>query len=224
MRVKTLVATAGIAALVALAGCGTSDPTSSTTASASATQSVTPGSEVNLDKLKTELTKGMESIKTVHVLVNVGGSTVQNIEGDVDQTDPDNVKSAMKTESGGVTTEVVTVGGVTYASADGGNTWQKTTSTTATQPLSDVEQYLSNVTKAVFTGTAMVNGSEARAYTLTMTMPSSTSPVDYKVWVDDEGRLVRSVLEMDVQGSQVSYNTTLSKFNEPVTITVPTNA
>ena len=36
---------------------------------------------------------------------------------------------------------------------------------------------VSNVTKAVFTGTAMVNGSEARAYTLTMTMPSSTSPV-----------------------------------------------
>lgn len=224
MRISTLIAASGLALLVTLTGCGTADSPGSETPPAGGstpTQTASPGEQVDLDGLKKQLTEGTASITTAHVYLKVSGSTGQTVEGDIDQTDPDNIKMSFTTNSSGATVKTIVVDKNTYVSTDGGATWQRSTESAPIRPLQQQEEYLSHVKEAVFQGTEDVEGVRARAYKLTLQLPSSPTPTEYEIWVDDDHRIIRALIEMDVSGSAVTYDTGLSDFGEPVTIEAP---
>lgn len=109
--------------------------------------------------------------------------------------------------------------------------------TQAMNPTAQLETMKSAVRQVTFVGEEDVDGVETRHYKasidtagLTPTpsgaagSPSSMSlpsQMPYDIWLDEENRTRKFTMEMAIQGMTVTYDGTLDKFGEPVSIAAP---
>lgn len=223
MKPVTLLVASAVAAVLSLTGCGTDSASSeSPAAEESTTQAATPGTEVDADELAAHLSEGVHSYDTFHTEVTIRSSSDSiEFEGDVDISDPDNIKMSSVGTANGGTQHIVIVDGTQYVSMDDGQTWTESPATEDAVPFEEMNDYLDNVTKAVYDGTEEVNGTQASIYSLTIDVGDSSGPAEYKAWVDDQYRIVKYVIE---DGADGAVEGIVSAFNEPVDITVPENA
>ena len=245
---KIALAALPIAALLALGGCTSAAPApadggasggsgaNSAPAPAPAPKKnlPAPGSEVDKDAFADQLIEAVKSVKTATTSSETAGtiagkafSTTTKTVSDL--SDPAHVKSATESDSDGVKSQMVFDGSMMYIN-DGSGWTKRDISKPATGPgipipivnPGDISKaysfYKESVTKVVYVGEATVDGVAASEYTVTMTI--GNSEMTTQLSVDAQHRPVQTVLEME--GSKST--TKLGKFNEPVKITIPTDA
>lgn len=106
--------------------------------------------------------------------------------------------------------------------------------TQAMNPTAQLEQMKSSMKQVTYVGEEDVNGTKTRHYkavidsagispSMTATASSMSPPKEmpYDIWLDDQNRTRKFTMEMAVSGMTITYNGTLDKFGEPVTVTAP---
>lgn len=222
---------------LALAACSsdTVEPTPAPSATSAPTEA--PGEmfevgEVSFEDFEERVVPPNQAIKTLHVKATgevSSGETSQDIisEGDVDQTDPNNVKFRMEA-TGDVEYTVVQVDGRQYYKEEG-KPWTEapmdvfpiTTSTSLFQELGAIED---SVTKVEYLGLEdgahkfsldvnvdLVMGAEEGVFGDTVML----------VWLNDDYELVKLDSTITVNGVTSAIVSEQSALNEPVVIEAP---
>lgn len=245
---KIALAALPIAALVALAGCTSAAPAPAPAGGGAASGGASsapapapapkkdlpaPGSEVDKDAYGDKMIAAVKGVKTVTSTSESSGTIAGKAFSSKattvsDLSDPAHVKSATESESDGKKMQTVFDGPILYM--NDGSGWTKRDTS---QPKSggiqfpvsnpgDLEKmytkYKESLQKVVYVGESTVDGVAASQYKVTMTVGSSDTTAD--VYLDAQNRPVQTVIEMGDGKS----TTKLGKFNEPVKITIPTDA
>lgn len=227
---------------LALAACSSDTVEPTPTPGATSAPTEAPGEmfevgEVSFEDFEERVVPPNQAIKTLHVKSTgkvSSGDTSQDIvsEGDVDQTDPDNIKFYIEA-TGDVKYTVVQVDGEQYykegekawvqapVGQDGESTFPVTTSTSFFKELGAIED---SVTKIEYLGldegahkfsldvnVDLVMGAEEGVFGDTVML----------VWLNDDYELVKIDSTIEVNGVTSAIVSEQSALNEPVNIEVP---
>lgn len=189
------------------------------------------------DEFIAAMTKGIENLTTANITMemSVAGAGAMSSTGQVDYTQ-DPPASSMTMTVSGMEMKSLTVGGKTYMNmgAASQNMWAEIDPATAgvdassTDPLAALKLMGDAVTEATLVGSEDVDGVQADHWTVTLDMSAmgaaaagATGLVTQDVWLDGEGRPVKTVAVIEVAGQSSSTTTTMSDFGTPVTIEAP---
>lgn len=226
-----------------------SSPSSSTTtesASPSATESASESESATADggddataQFLDAYAKGLENLTTASIVATSSIGGMESVsEGVVDYTTTP-PSSQMTVNLGGQSVEMVMIDGAIYMNMGEmtGGMWTQMDEATAeasganADPLAQMRMFQDAITGAELVGQEDVNGAQADHWKLTVDSAAIAGDaagaaalpdtIAYDVWLDGEGRFVKSLVEMDVAGQATSTETTMSGFGEPVTITAP---
>ncbi|TGO05498.1 LppX_LprAFG lipoprotein [Serinibacter arcticus] len=183
--------------------------------------------------------QGLENLTTATIAVtsSIGGmETVSDGVVDYTTTPP---SSQMALNLGGQSVEMVMVDGAIYMNMGEmtGGMWTQMDEATAeasganADPLAQMRMFQDAITGAELVGQEDVNGAQADHWKLTVDSAAIAGDaagaaalpdiIAYDVWLDGEGRFVKSLVAMEVAGQSTSTETIMSGFGEPVTITAP---
>ena len=137
----------------------------------------------------------------------------------------------------GMEVKVIVIDGTTYTNmgAASGDMWTVTDPATsgldasATDPAAQLRLLEQAVTSATLVGTEDVNGVSAEHWTVVldptlMGMAAAEgvpAEITQEVWLDSEGRTVKSTMDMEVAGTATTTTTTMGDFGAPVSIAAP---
>ena len=211
----------------------------SATESESATEDATADSGDATAQFLDAYAKGLESLTTASIVATSSIGGMESVsEGVVDYTTTP-PSSQMTVNLGGQSVEMVMIDGAIYMNMGEmtGGMWTQMDEATAeasganADPLAQMRMFQDAITGAELVGQEDVNGAQADHWKLTVDSAaiagdaagaaSLPDTIAYDVWLDGEGRFVKSLVEMDVAGQSTSTETTMSAFGEPVTITAP---
>lgn len=226
-----------------------SPTTAQADASGASLDSATPGQEVDKDALAARMAEGVKTVKSMHMesvtTGQVGGNPVDvTLRGDVDTSDPDSTRGSL-TMSGAIEMEAVVDGADYYLKLPMlGPDWFKASADDLGQAGSGVpnpadqtrqqREVAAAASKAVYNGEETIDGVATKHYTLTVprdkafsgqnatASPGKATEIPVEVYLDAQGVLRRMIVVVDEPA--VTVTTDMSRFNEPVTITVPTDA
>lgn len=150
-------------------------------------------------------------------------------------TDPTSMAQTM--DMMGITVEMRMVDGVTYMNM-GDLTQGKWVTGSAEEfglddsvsgdPLAQMKDFGNALVNVVEVGQEDLDGVSTTRYVLTLDTSKLSGAdaglpdtLDYDIWLDGEGRPVQMVVTMDVEGTSFVATTTMSAFNEPVTVEAP---
>ena len=225
----------------------------SATSETSAQQSsASTAGQTDTQRVLAEAYTKTENVKTAKMSITVdtttGGNTSHTTMSGVVQFDP--MASDMTTQQAGVSVEVRTINKTVYIAKPNGK-WQKIdlsniapsaspSAQTQSSPAQALQQLQSVSNDAVSTGTTTINGVQVTGYKATVDMqklaakantPAAQSLTQFvksmgiQVWLDGQGRLVRSenTMTMDIQGhTYVNKSTTdLTDYGTPVHVVEP---
>ena len=233
-------------------GAPTTPAPTSASPSAAATPTATtlaPGAAVDKAALSTQLDEAQKSLTSLHLVMTTkataaGQSFDVGMTGDLDVSDKANPRGAL-TLTGPMAMEMVLDSGEVYyiKMAMLGDQWFKATKedlgTASIDPASQVNSYstfLAKADKVVYVGEEQVEGAATKHYTLSVPKaalagaaasatpaPSAAAEtVPVELYVTEKG-LVKKV-SMAMTEPVMTMDIVMSKFNEPVTITIPTDA
>lgn len=243
---KIALAALPIAALLALSGCSGAAPAPAGSSGAAGGASTAPapapkknlpapGSDVDPAAFADQTVEAVKSIKTATTQFRSTGSVAgTEVDGKgtslLDRSDPSRLRaSSESTSQDGSSLKMVFDGSVVYM--NDGKGWTKTDYSKPSDgkgiriPMTnpaDLEKsydsYKTSVKKVVYVGEANVGGAAASKYTLTMDIGGKTSQID--LYTDAKNRPVKT--ESQIEG--LTSVTESGKFDQPVTITIPTDA
>lgn len=239
MSVSPRIAAVGLSILLGLASCSADGSTTAPAASNPVATAAAPtnaaeevpqaGASVDPARLTSSMSEALKSTRSSHVVMTMTGSVALSMEGDIDTSDQDNpkVSMTMANPGGAGAMQIVIVDKVGYISLDNGATWQKSSQglDQLTTSLQGQDEYLRYITKAVYVGEEAVGSTPARHYTLTLSPPESlnlgTADIPYDVWINSRNQTIRYTMAVTAQSVNVAYDATMSKLNEPVSISAP---
>lgn len=241
---KLTFAALPVAAVLALAGCGggsgsagsggSAGPTASATAKAKANLPA-PGSEVDKSALADKLIAGVQSFKTAtsETTMSTGGKQGMSMTTEIDNSDPSKLKSWTKGTVDGQPMEAIFDGKIVYTKR-GDRPWtkfdpdKKDKGGFSILPANQGDlagifsKYKKSLQKVVYVGEEKVDGADVSHYTATTeeTFGGKAVTSTAELYVDDQFRTLKSVVKAENTETVLK----LGKFNEPVTITIPTDA
>lgn len=185
-----------------------------------------------------------ESYATSYTMSLGMGGTPMTIKGDgvVDQSDPAEPKVRMQLDFGGQAITMIVVGDAVYMQQSPGGKYTKMTAEQLEQttgqdlsemidPQAQLEQSRDAITSVTYVGEEAVGGENARKFRVVMepTQEMQTqaagqqvpSEIPYDYWLNEDDRPVRMTMNMDLGQTTTSMDMTMSKYDEPVTVTEP---
>lgn len=240
---KLAFAALPVAALLTLVGCSgapeaktSSGPGAGASAPAKVKANLpAPGSEVDKAKFADKIIAGVQTFKTATVEMtskSPDGKHDMTMTTVIDNSDASKPKSWTKSNMGGVAMEHIFDGTTIYMKR-GSQGWTKMGLGDKAGGVRMVPnnqgdlagmfgKYKASLKKVVYVGEEKVNGVGASHYTATdeRTIQGKLNTSVMELYVDDQFRTVKSV--MKAGPDEIVLN--IGKFNEPVTITIPTDA
>ncbi|MDO5286602.1 MAG: hypothetical protein Q4G45_07245 [Actinomycetia bacterium] len=161
----------------------------------------------------------MESITTAKMTIETetNGATT-TLTGVADLKDKAKPMTQSTTESSMGKAEMITVGTTVYTKAPNATKWKKTT--TPTTDLSSLTAGLALTFSSVtYVGTDTIDGEEVDQYDAEVTLGEMKVPS--KLYLDQQGRTRRIVTNVETGGIKGKNVTTISNYDEPVSIKEP---
>ncbi len=222
----TRIAAGALALVLAAAGCSSiTSSTGDTSASSAAPSSAAakrsrpaPGSTVDAAEFSATLKKTMESITSAKTTIETetNGATT-TMTGVADLKDKAKPMTQTTTESSTGKAEMITVGTTVYTKAPNDTKWKKTTPTTDLSSLTaSLALTFSSVT---YVGTDTIDGEEVDQYDVEVTLGEMKVPST--LYLDQQGRTRRIVTNVETGVLKGKNVTTMSNYNEPVSIKEP---
>lgn len=224
------------------------DATTADSAATSAGTTAAVGSTISSDQMQQILSKAVSSISTAHMTMDMDMSpTGQQMhvtaQGDL-QYSP--LAESMTMDMGSMKMQMLLVDSTMYMKSSAipsGGKWVKidmkdmgslggTMSSAMSDPLSMLDKMGPYIHNATYVGSDTVNGGAAKHYRISvdvagmmksMGMPTSPSvqlpkSADEDLWIDDQGRAVKTQVDM---GSMESMTMVMSDFGKSVDIQAP---
>lgn len=244
-RPRPILATV-IAATLLFAGCSSaqSQPSASSASvapveSATTTAEVTTG-EISVDEFlaKVSQAKDAATTYTFEMKTSMSGNSIVG-SGKADVSDASKPAMEINMEVSGQDLSMIVVDGDYFMKGLMGDTWVKMPAglaeqTTGSMP-KDPGEWLSTskklIKKVEVTGSEQVNGVATTGYRVTMdgaalgelsgSETKATGDLIYEVWLDDQSRVRRTLVDFGSTGVSGSTEMTMDNFNEPVDIKAP---
>ncbi|PWD51666.1 hypothetical protein C8046_14455 [Serinibacter arcticus] len=219
----------------------TSEPTESAseTASDDATSEAPSGDAVTaqfVDRYAGGIEKMMTTATFTMDIVSAG--TTMTATGAMDNTtQPPNLTMDMEVPGAGTVTSLIVDGEQYVSMGAAGGGWMRIDPAAMegmgvpanTDPLQQLRAFQQSITSVEELGSEDVEGSPATHYVVTVdtsTMEAAAAAglpatLTYDLWLDEEGRTVKMVNEVEASGMTVNTSMTFTSFGEPVEITAP---
>lgn len=256
---RTRLPIAALAALGLLSACSAPAPAApapgSTAPASSAPATSAPAASqpatTDVDAFITRMGTAQAGVKTYSMTMDMqtvaqGTEVAMTVEGEVDQSDPANVKMAIDMDMGGMAMKMLQVDGQLYVQMGmTGDSWMRVPedqldqyrqSADASDPLAGLRSVKDSVTGIEELGSEAVDGVPATHYRLTLDggaldklagggVGGEAEEFTYDLWVDAAGLLRRYGMELDLESEGESLpmklSGTVGNYDEPVDITAP---
>jgi len=208
---------------VPLLGCGADD---SDTGSVGA--GVEPGTEIDLADFTERVEAAAAKVESLHVETDNEGDLALSGDssGDFDYTQ-DPVAYRLTFALDDSTMEIVAVGPDEFTKMAGQWLKEPRTDDRSVDPLAQVADLLAEASSVTFVGEEEHDGEPVGIYEVTISFADAQPGVDlpeevtFELWLDGSDRVVRMSGEGELGGGSGSSVTTISSYDEPVTVEAP---
>ncbi len=201
-----------------------------------------PGGDLSTEEFANLMTAGIEATTTAKVVTRSETNGMVTVSEGVTDMSGRTLASHMTMTMQGQTTEMIMIDGDLYMKMPGSEGWTKMSASDATaggveetafDPQALTQAFLGGLKSVETIGEEDVNGVATTHYRMvtdiTAAMEALGSPeaaagmddITQDVWLDSEGRSVKSSYEMEMSGVTMKSETLMSDFGAPVTIEAP---